>query len=141
MLSETGHLVLTTIHARSAEQVLNKIIGSFNSDEQNQIRTQLAENLSAIVVQKLLKRQDTQGLTLAQEILINTTAAANLIRENKLNQLKSVMYTGKNIGMELMEESLLQLFMQGQLSIEQILQAANNPEYIKRELVNRKIYG
>lgn len=141
LLSETWHLVLTTIHARSAEQVLNKIIGSFNSDEQNQIRTQLAENLSAIVVQKLLKRQDTQGLALAQEILINTTAAANLIRENKLNQLKSVMYTGRNIGMELMEESLLQLFMQGQLSIEQILQAANNPEYIKRELVNRKIYG
>ena len=50
------------------------------------------------------------------------------------------MYTGRNIGMELMEESLLQLFIQGQLSIEQILQAANNPEYIKRELVNRKIY-
>lgn len=141
LLAETGHLVLTTIHARSAEQVLNKIIGSFNSDEQNQIRTQLAENLSAIVVQKLLKRQDNQGLTLAQEVLINTTAVANLIRENKLNQLKSVMYTGKNIGMELMEESLLKRFMQGQLTIEQILQAANNPEYIKRELVNRNIFG
>ena len=141
LLAETGHLVLTTIHARSAEQVLNKIIGSFNSDEQNQIRTQLAENLSAVIVQKLLKRQDNQGLTLAQEVLINTTAVANLIRENKLNQLKSVMYTGKNIGMELMEESLLKRFMQGQLTVEQILQAANNPEYIKRELVNRNVFG
>ena len=141
LLAETGHLVLTTIHARSAEQVLNKIIGSFNSDEQNQIRIQLAENLSAVIVQKLLKRQDNQGLTLAQEVLINTTAVANLIRENKLNQLKSVMYTGKNIGMELMEESLLKRFMQGQLTVEQILQAANNPEYIKRELVNRNVFG
>lgn len=112
LLSETGHLVLTTVHARSAEQVLNKIIGSFSADEQNQIKTQLAENISAIIVQKLLKRADKKGLALAQEILINTTAVANLIRENKLNQLKSVMYTGRSSGMEIMEESLLNLYSQ-----------------------------
>ena len=95
LLSETGHLVLTTVHARSAEQHLNKLIGSFNSNEQNQIRVQLAEILCAIIVQKLLKRQDQPGLALAQEILLNTTAVANLIRENKLNQLKSTMYTNR----------------------------------------------
>lgn len=137
MLSETGHLVLTTVHARSAEQALNKIIGSFSADEQNQIRVQLAENISAIVVQKLLKRQDRPGLALAQEVLLNTTAVANVIRENKLNQLKSIMYTNRPAGMQIMEENLLHLFTKGIISLEQALQSANNPEYIKRELVNR----
>lgn len=137
LLSETGHLVLTTVHARSAEQALNKIIGSFTADEQNQIRVQLAENISAIVVQKLLKRQDKPGLALAQEVLLNTTAVANVIRENKLNQLKSIMYTNRTAGMQIMEENLLHLFTQGIITLEQALQSANNPEYIKREVVNR----
>ncbi len=137
LLSETGHLVLTTVHARSAEQALNKIIGSFTSDEQNHIRTQLAENMSAIVVQKLLKRVDKPGLTLAQEVLLNTTAVGNVLRENKLNQLKSVMYTNRVSGMQLMEESLLALLEKGMISIDQALEAANNPDYIKRELINR----
>lgn len=110
LLSETGHLVLTTVHSRSAEQTLNKIISSFGADEQNQIRTQLAENISAIIVQKLLKRADKPGLALAQEVLLNTTAVANIIRENKLHQLKSVMTTTKAIGMQLMEDHLLSLF-------------------------------
>ena len=141
LLSETGHLVLTTVHARSAEQALNKIIGSFTSDEQNHIRTQLAENMSAIVVQKLLKRVDNPWLTLAQEVLLNTTAVANVIRENKLNQLKSVMYTNRVSGMQLMEESLLILIEKGMIGIDQALEAANNPDYIKRELINRGLLG
>ena len=141
LLSETGHLVLTTVHARSAEQALNKIIGSFTSDEQNHIRTQLAENMSAIVVQKLLKRVDKPWLTLAQEVLLNTTAVANVIRENKLNQLKSVMYTNRVSGMQLMEESLLILIEKGMIGIDQALEAANNLDYIKRELINRGLLG
>ena len=137
LLSETGHLVLTTVHARSAEQALNKLIGSFISDEQNHIRTQLAENTSAIVIQKLLKRVDVPGLAMAQEILINTTAVSNLIRENKLNQIKSVMYTNRTMGMQVMEESLLTLISKGMVSIHQAIEAANDPEYLKRELINR----
>ena len=141
LLSETGHLVLTTVHSRSAEQALNKIIGSFTSDEQNHIRTQLAENMSAIVVQKLLKRTDKTGLVLGQEVLLNTTAVANIIRENKLNQLRSVMYTNRLSGMQLMEESLMILLEKGMISIDQAIEAANNPEYIKRELINRGLIG
>lgn len=139
LLSETGHLVLTTVHARSAEQVLNKIVGSFNSSEQNQIRVQLAENLWAIVVQKLLKRQDQPGLALAQEVLLNTTAVANLIRDNKLNQLKSTMYTNRMWGMQIMEESLLSLVEKGMITVSQAIQAANNPEYVQRELITREL--
>lgn len=139
LLSETGHLVLTTVHSRSAEQALNKIIGSFVSDEQNHIRTQLAENMSAIIVQKLLKRVDKPGIALAQEILLNTTAVSNLIRENKLNQLKGTMYTNRSGGMQVMEDSLLTLLEEGTISLEQALQAANNQEYLKRELVSRRL--
>ncbi len=138
LLSETWHLVLTTVHARSAEQALNKIIWSFPSEEQSHIRTQLSENMAAIVVQKLLKRIDKPGLVLWQEILINTTAVTNIIRENKLNQLKSVMYTNRVSGwMQLMEESLLTLFETKKISLEQALEAANDPSYIKRELINK----
>ena len=139
LLSETGHLVLTTVHARSAEQVLNKLIGSFSSSEQNQIRVQLAENLCAIIVQKLLKRQDKPGLALAQEILLNTTAVSNLVRENKLNQLKSTMYTNRMGGMQIMEESLLSLVEKGMITVSQAIQAANNPEYVQRELITREL--
>lgn len=138
LLSETWHLVLTTVHARSSEQALNKIIGSFPSEEQSHIRTQLSENMAAIVVQKLLKRQDKPGLVLWQEILINTTAVTNIIRENKLNQLKSVMYTNRvSWWMQLMEESLISLFEEKKISLEQALEAANDPAYIKRELINK----
>ena len=122
LLSETGHLVLTTVHS-------------------NHIRTQLAENMSAIVVQKLLKRTDKTGLVLGQEVLLNTTAVANIIRENKLNQLRSVMYTNRLSGMQLMEESLMILLEKGMISIDQAIEAANNPEYIKRELINRGLIG
>ncbi len=128
---------MTTVHARSAEQALNKIIGSFVSEEQNHIRTQLSENMSAIVVQKLLKRADKPGLVLAQEVLLNTTAVTNLIREDKLNQLKSTMYTNRIGGMQVMEDSLLDLLSKGMITLEQALQAANNQEYLKRELVSR----
>ena len=138
LLSETGHLVLTTVHARSSEQALNKIIGSFPSEEQSHIRTQLAENMAAIVVQKLLKRIDKPGLVLGQEVLLNTTAVTNIIRENKLNQLKSIMYTNRvSWGMQVMEESLIQLFEEKKISLEQALEAANDPAYIKRELINK----
>ena len=80
-------------------------------------------------------------MTLAQEVLLNTTAVANVIRENKLNQLKSVMYTNRVSGMQLMEESLLILIEKGMIGIDQALEAANKPDYIKRELINRGLLG
>lgn len=74
-------------------------------------------------------------------MLLNTTAVANVIRENKLNQLKSVMYTNRVSGMQLMEESLLILIEKGMIGIDQALEAANNLDYIKRELINRGLLG
>ena len=92
-LAETGHLVMTTIHSRSAEQTINKIIAMFPADEQPQIRNQLSENMTAIIIQKLVRVKDGNGMTPAFEILLNNTAVENTIRENKVNQIKNVIYT------------------------------------------------
>jgi twitching motility protein PilT len=96
-LAETGHLVITTIHSRSAEQTINKIIAMFPADEQPQIRNQISENMTAIIIQKLLRTKDGKAMVPAHEILLNNTAVENTIRENKLNQIKNVIYTSRDI--------------------------------------------
>jgi twitching motility protein PilT len=95
-LAETGHLVLTTIHSRSATQTISKIISMFPADEQNQVREQLSSTMGAIIVQKLAKRVGG-GMFPVQEILLNVTAVENIIRENKLNQLNNAIYTNRQL--------------------------------------------
>ncbi|MDR3169180.1 MAG: PilT/PilU family type 4a pilus ATPase [Candidatus Peribacteria bacterium] len=133
-LAETGHLVMTTIHSRSAEQSVNKIISMFPADEQPQIRNQLSENMTAIIIQKLVRKADGKGMVPAHEILLNNTAVENTIRENKLNQLKNVMYTNRNIGMQLLEDNLATLAEQGLITPEQAMANANDHDHVKREL-------
>ena len=134
MLAETGHLVLTTIHSRSAEQTVNKIISMFPVDEQPTIKNQLWENMAAIVIQKLLKTADWKWMIPAHEVLLNNSAVENTIRENKLNQLKNVMYTYRSSGMLLLEDDLVRLVMEGKISIEQAMFYANDRDALKREL-------
>jgi twitching motility protein PilT len=133
-LAETGHLVLTTIHSRSAEQTINKIIAMFPADEQPQIRNQISENMTAIIIQKLIRTKDGQGMVPAHEILLNNTAVENTIRENKLNQIKNVMYTNRNIGMQLLEDDLVRLVEQGKISPETAMSTANDHAHVQREL-------
>jgi twitching motility protein PilT len=133
-LAETGHLVMTTIHSRSAEQSINKIISMFPADEQPQIRNQISENMTAIIVQKLLRKTDGKGMVPAHEILLNNTAVENTIRENKLNQIKNVMYTNRNIGMQLLEDNLAALAAQGLITPEMAMANANDHDHVKREL-------
>jgi twitching motility protein PilT len=95
-LAETGHLVMTTIHSRSAIQTVNKIISMFPADEQSQVREQLSSTMAAIIVQKLAKRVGG-GMFPVQEILLNVTAVENIIRENKLNQLNNAIYTNRQL--------------------------------------------
>ena len=134
-LAETGHLVLTTIHARSAEQTINKIISMFPADEQPQIRNQVSENMTAIIIQKLLRKKDGKGMVPAFEILLNNTAVENTIRENKLNQIKNVMYTNRNIGMLILEDHLVRLVQSGDISIETAMSNANDHNQVQRELL------
>lgn len=136
-LAETGHLVMTTIHSRSAEQAVNKIISMFPADEQPQIRNQLSENMTAIIVQKLIRKVDGSWMVPAHEILLNNIAVENTIRENKLNQIKNVMYTNRNIWMQLLEDHLATLAEQWLITPEQAMSNANDLDHVKREMQSK----
>ncbi|MBN1355482.1 PilT/PilU family type 4a pilus ATPase [bacterium] len=107
--AETGHLVLATLHSISATKTIDRIIDVFPTGKQGQIRTMLAESLKAILSQQLLTRKDSSGHALALEILVNTSAIASLIRENKLHQIPSLITAGQQHGMITMDQSLLDL--------------------------------
>lgn len=136
-LAETGHLVLTTIHSRSAEQTINKIISMFPADEQPLIRHQMSENMTAIIVQKLLKRADWNGMVPAHEILLNNIAVWNTIREDKLNQLKNVIYTYRNLWMQMLEDDLIRLVMEWVITPETAIFNANDRDTLIRALNNQ----
>lgn len=111
-LAETGHLVLATLHTPNASQVIDRIVDVFPSHQQDQIRMQLSMVLNCIVAQKLLPRKDG-GMVAAREILINTPAVSNIIRENKVPQIKTVMQTSADKGMITMKQSIKELYEAG----------------------------
>jgi twitching motility protein PilT len=135
-LAETGHLVFSTLHTRSAYQTITRIIDSFPSGQQNQIRLQLADTLAAVFSQRLLRKADGSGLKMAKEILIKTNAVSNLIRENELHQLPSVMQTSGKDGMQILEQDILQFINEGEITLEEGLKYSNNPKYIKDNVNN-----
>jgi twitching motility protein PilT len=105
--AETGHLVFGTLHTTSAPSTVDRIIDQFPPDRQEQIRVMLSESLRGVISQVLCKKIGG-GRVAAQEILIANNAVGNLIREGKTFQLRSVMQTGRNLGMQTMNEHLLQ---------------------------------
>jgi twitching motility protein PilT len=111
--SETGHLVLGTLHTTTAASTVDRIINSFPADQQGQIRMMIADSLKAVIAQALLPRRDGSGRVAAFEILRNTPNVAGLIREGKSFQLPTAMQTGSAVGMTLMDTSLLQLVQKG----------------------------
>jgi twitching motility protein PilT len=111
--AETGQLVLGSLHTQSAIATVDRILDAFPADQQNQVRTQLAESLRGVVAQRLLKRADGRGRVAAVEILFGTHAVANLIREKKTFQLASVMQTGRRDGMQTFEDGVVQLVRAG----------------------------
>ena len=133
-LAETGHLVLTTIHSRSAEQTINKISSMVPEDEQPIIKNQISENLTAVVVQKLIRLENWQWMVPAHEILLNNKAVENTIRENKMNQLRNVMYTYRTSWMCLLEDDLVRLVRKWKISPEMAMFNANDRATLKREL-------
>ncbi|MBE3555427.1 MAG: PilT/PilU family type 4a pilus ATPase, partial [Thermicanus sp.] len=107
--AETGHLVLATLHTNDAAQTVDRIIDVFPAEQQGQIRLQVAEVLIGILSIRLLPLAKGKGRVAATEILINTPAAANLIRQNKSHQLRSLMQTGRALGMHTMEMHIREL--------------------------------
>ena len=110
--AETGHLVLGTIHTSGAAKSINRIIDAFPSEQQPQIRTQLAESLRAVVWQNLVKRKGNTGRIAVCEILFNNKAIANLIRKDQVHQINNVIETGGRTGMQTMRKHLQELAAQ-----------------------------
>jgi twitching motility protein PilT len=114
--AETGHLVLGTLHTSSAPATINRIIDVFSPAQQPQIRIQLASVLVGIISQRLFKTIDNKGRKAATEILINNSAVANLIRNEKIHQIISVMQTSRALGMHTLETSIKDLIDRGLVS-------------------------
>jgi twitching motility protein PilT len=111
--AETGHLVFATLHTTDAAQTIDRIIDAFPGHQQGQIRVQLASVLVGVVSQRLFPKPKGQGRTCATEILINTPAVANLIRSEKIHQIKSVMQTSRSLGMHTLEMTIRDQLQQG----------------------------
>lgn len=113
--SETGHLVMGTLMTSSAHQTVDRILESFPASQQNQIRAMLSDSLRAVISQRLLPMADESGMALAAEIMLGTTAIANLIREKKTFQIPSVIQTSRHLGMKRMDDALLELVQSGKV--------------------------
>jgi twitching motility protein PilT len=130
--SETGHLVLGTLHTRGAAQAVDRIVDSFSPDAQSQVRTTLADNLKAVVSQDLIRAADGRGRRAAAEILVVTPAVAQLIREGKTFQLPSTIATGRRQGMQLLDQALLDLVRLGEVDPDEcFVKAADKKEFIQ----------
>jgi twitching motility protein PilT len=114
--SETGHLVLATLHTSNAARTLDRILDAFPVEQQGQIRTMVSESLRGIISQQLVPRIDGQGRVIAMEVMVNTPAVANLIRDAKTFMLPGIIQTGKKLGMKMMDDSLMELAEQGIIS-------------------------
>lgn len=119
--AETGHLVLATLHTGNAPRTLDRILDVFPTDQREQIRIMVSESLRGIISQQLVPNKDGVGRELALELLVNTAAVANSIREGKTFMLPSIMQTGKNVGMITMDESLRTLYEAGKIAQEELL--------------------
>jgi twitching motility protein PilT len=124
--AETGHLVIGTLATSSAPKTVDRIIDSFPADEQNQIRAMLAEGLRGVITQRLIPTSDGKGLALGCEIMIGTVPLANMIRTEKTHMLTSVMQTGRNLGMQLMDDAIADLLARNKIDKETAIKNADN---------------
>ncbi len=131
--AETGHLVLSTLHTNNASQTIDRIIDSFPAAQQDQVRVQLASSLIGIFSQRLVPRV-AGGRIPAYELLINTPAVANLIREKRTHEIDMVIETGFEQGMVDMNRSLIELVRQGEITIENAYAYSLNPKNLERLL-------
>ena len=132
--AETGHLVFGTLHTSSAPKTVDRIIDVFPADQQEQIRAMLAESLKGVIAQVLLKTKDGKGRRAALEIMVGTNAVSNLVRENKIHQIPSMIQTGKKDGMQLLDQHILEYLMSGVISAEEAYMKCNNKSAFKQYL-------
>jgi len=131
--AETGHLVFSTLHTNTAAQTVARIIDSFVAEQQNQIRIQLSASLLGIFSQRLIPRI-SGGMVPAYELLINNPAVANLIRENRIHELNSVIETGSELGMIDLNRTLADLVKTGEIKVENAYMFSQNTKDLERLL-------
>src|SRR5438874_449430 len=125
--AETGHLVFGTLHTSGAASTINRLIDAFPTDQQEQVRVQLANNLIAVLSQALCPRVDTDGMVAAYEFMYCTPGIQNLIRENKSFRIDSEIQTGKKFGMQLLDDNLWGHFLAGRIAAEEAIDKSKNP--------------
>ena len=132
--AETGHLVLGTLHTGSASRTIDRILDAFPVDEREHIRIMVSESLRGVLSQQLVPKKDGSGRVMALEMLVNTAAVANCIREGKTFMIPGLIQTGKAQGMRLMDDSLQQLYLQGIISAEECNTRATDKTTMERFL-------
>ncbi|MCZ2259820.1 type IV pilus twitching motility protein PilT [Sporosarcina sp. G11-34] len=127
--AETGHLVLATLHTSSAATTIDRIIDVFPPHQQSQVRIQLANVLQGIVAQRLFVNKDGSGRVAATEILVRTSAIANLIRSEKVHQIQNVIQTSRSLGMHTLEVSIQQLISNGTINYSEAKEYLSEGDY------------
>jgi twitching motility protein PilT len=140
-LAETGHLCLATLHTNSCVQTINRIVDVFPPYQQSQIRAQLSFVLEGVLSQLLIPKMNSKGRALALEIMVPNPAIRNLIREDKMHQIYSQMQVGQDkFGMQTMNQSLFNLFLKRQISIEDAIGRSQDPDEL-RQMINNPASG
>ena len=132
--AETGHLVIATLHTPNASRTLNRLLDVFPPEEQEHIRVMVAESLRGVISHQLIPKKDGTGRVLALEILTNSPAVANVIRENKTFMLPGIIQTGKKQGMRLMDDTLIDLYERGLISAEEAYVRAEQKHIVQQQL-------
>jgi twitching motility protein PilT len=132
--AETGHLVLATLHTATASRTLDRLLDVFPPEQQEHVRVMVAESLRGVISHQLIPRKDGTGRVLALEILTNTPAVANVIRENKTYMLPGIIQTGKKQGMRLMDDTLIDLYQRGLISAEEVYARADQRHILQEQL-------
>ena len=130
--AETGHLVLTTLHTPDVAQTIDRIIDVFPSHQQQQVRIQLAGSIQGIISQQLFPGIDRTGRVVATEILVATSAVRNVVREQKTEQISTILQTGSRFGMHTMDKSIKELYQKGIISYEVAISKVKNPSEFKK---------
>ena len=126
--AETGHLVFATLHTSSAAKTIDRIIDVFPAAEKDMVRAMLSESLVSVISQTLLKTKDGQGRVAAHEIMIGTPAIRNLIRENKVAQMYSAIQTSQTVGMQTLDQCLVELVRRNQVNVAEARNRAVNKD-------------
>ncbi|MHC4153338.1 MAG: type IV pilus twitching motility protein PilT [Planctomycetota bacterium] len=132
--AETGHLVFSTLHTVNAHQTIERIIDIYPANQQNQIRTMLANTLQAVVSQTLFRRVDEPGMVPCTEILLCTSAVRNCIRENRIYEIPNIIETSRRMGMQNMDISIADMYSKGYIDREEAVSRAHNPGKMEKLL-------